>query len=386
MKKNVFIVGSKGIPANYGGFETFVEELTKKKINNDIMYHVACMVDEKKDDFIYNKARCFNIKVPNIGPAKAIYYDVKSLFEVLNYIKTNNINNGVVYILACRIGPFMSFFVSKFHKLGMEIFVNPDGHEWKRKKWNYFIQKYWKLSEKLMIKYSDLIICDSKAIKQYILEDYSKYSPKTCFIPYGADVPEEINNSLFLSWADEKSISFNDYYLIVGRFVPENNYELIIKEFTKSHSKKDLVIVTNIENNGFYKELQKNTNIDEDKRIKFVGTVYNQELLTGIRTNAFGYFHGHEVGGTNPSLLEAMAVTKLNILLNVSFNKEVGQDGAIYFEKTNDSLRSLIEQAEEQDSSYINRIADESKRIIKEKYNWDKIVKEYEFIFMGDKY
>ena len=159
--KNIFIVGSKGIPANYGGFETFVENLTKKQITDDIRYHVACLDDEEYEEE-YNGARCFHIKVPHIGPAKAIYYDLAALNSVLNYIDSHYYTqNRIVYILACRIGPWMKKFVKQFHQRGYKVYVNPDGHEFLRAKWNYFIKKYWKLSERLMVKHADLLICDS---------------------------------------------------------------------------------------------------------------------------------------------------------------------------------------------------------------------------------
>ena len=330
--KNVFIVGCKGIPAQYGGYETFVEQLTYNQIDNNIKYHVACM-SNNFEEFEHNGARCFNVKVPNIGPAKAVYYDVKALKEIIKYIKKNNIEKGIVYVLACRIGPFFNKYVKKLHKLGFKVYVNPDGHEWKRAKWNCLIRKYWKISEKLMVKHADLLICDSVNIEKYIKSDYKKYNPKTTFIAYGADTTKSSlkNNSKVLNdWYKKFDIKSNEYYLIVGRFVPENNYETVIKEFMKSKSKKDLVIVTNVEKNKFYGSLKENTNFENDKRIKFVGTVYDKELIKKIRENAYGYFHGHEVGGTNPSLLEALASTKINLLLDVGFNKEVAQDSALY--------------------------------------------------------
>ena len=106
---DVFIIGSKGIPAKYGGFETFVENLTAKKKNKDIKYHVACMSDNY-EEFIHNDARCFNINVPDIGPARAVYYDIRALETSIKYIEMNNINNAIIYILACRIGPFMGYY------------------------------------------------------------------------------------------------------------------------------------------------------------------------------------------------------------------------------------------------------------------------------------
>ena len=154
--KNIFIVGSKGIPGNYGGYETFVDKLTEyheKKEN--IKYHVACKAKDNRE-FEYHNARCYNVNVLNIGPAQAIYYDVLALFQCCKYIKTNNIENPIVYILACRIGPFAKYFQKKIHKLGGKVYVNPDGHEWMRAKWSAPVRKYWKFSEQLMVKYADL--------------------------------------------------------------------------------------------------------------------------------------------------------------------------------------------------------------------------------------
>ncbi|HFE9686362.1 DUF1972 domain-containing protein [Clostridium perfringens] len=381
--KNVFIIGSKGIPAKYGGFETFVEKLTEKQLNKDIKYHVSCLADNK-NEFEHNGARCFNIKVPNIGPAKAVYYDVVALQECINYIEKNNIKDATIYILACRIGPFIGHYKKKIRKLGIKLLVNPDGHEWKRAKWNAAIRQYWKLSEKLMVKHADLLVCDSKNIEKYIKEDYKKYNPNTTFIAYGADTEKSKlrdDDSKLLNWYKEKDLKEKEYYLVVGRFVPENNYETMITEFMKSNTNKDFVLVTNVEKNKFYEELKKKTNFDKDKRIKFVGTVYDQELLKKIRENAYGYLHGHEVGGTNPSLLEALATTNLNLLLDVGFNREVGMDGAIYFNKDYMNLANLIDTADKLSLEKINILSNNAKKRILKSYKWESIIFNYESLF-----
>ena len=239
-----------------------------------------------------------------------------------------------MYILACRIGPFARYFRNKIHKLGGKMYVNPDGHEWMRAKWSLPVRKYWKISERMMVKQADLLICDSKNIEKYIRKTYRKYRPKTTFIAYGADIKESSlsnDDKKVVNWFNEKNVKPKEYYLVVGRFVPENNYETMIREFMKSKTKKDFVLITNIKNNKFFDELKKSTGFDKDKRIKFVGTVYDQQLLKKIREQAYGYFHGHEVGGTNPSLLEALASTDLNLLLDVGFNREVAEDAALYW-------------------------------------------------------
>lgn len=383
--KNIFIIGSKGIPANYGGFETFVDKLVLYQKNKNIKYHVSCLSNENSE-FEYNGARCFNIKVPNIGAAKAVYYDILALNRSINYIESNKVENAIIYILACRIGPFMRLYKNKLRRLGIKLLVNPDGHEWKRGKWNFSIRKYWKISEQLMVKHANLLVCDSKNIEQYIKKDYKQYNPKTTFIAYGADInlkkSEQLGTKLE-EWYKEKKVTSGEYYLAVGRFVPENNYEIMIKEFMESHTKKDFVLITNVEKNKFYQQLKEKTSFDKDKRIKFVGTVYDSELLTAIRQNAFGYFHGHEVGGTNPSLLEALATTNLNLLLDVGFNREVGEEAAVYFSKKEGDLGKLIECVDNFSPEKIHSLGKVAKERISNEYSWGKIVNTYEELFLN---
>ncbi|NRT70213.1 beta 1-4 rhamnosyltransferase Cps2T [Clostridium beijerinckii] len=385
--KHVFIIGSKGIPAKYGGFETFVEKLTEGQKSRGIKYHVSCLSNNTKN-FEHHGARCFNVKVPDIGPAKAVYYDIAALKECIKYIKKNSIKMPIIYILACRIGPFIGHYKKKLNKLGGTLIVNPDGHEWKRAKWNKFIRKYWKVSERYMVKHADLLVCDSKNIEKYIKEDYKKYNPKTNFIAYGADIKKSKlpdDDIILCQWYKDKNIKKKEYYLVVGRFVPENNYETMISEFMKSKTNKDFVLITNVEKNKFYEELKNKTEFYKDKRIKFVGTVYNQEILKKIRENAYGYLHGHEVGGTNPSLLEALAITDLNLLLDVGFNREVGEDGAVYFNKENNNLANLINRLENVDEMYIKSLGSKAKDRIKKGYTWNYIINKYENMFEENK-
>lgn len=384
--KNIFIIGSKGIPSNYGGYETFVDQLTKNKKSKDIKYHVACM-NQKEKEIEYNNARCFNVNVPNIGPAKAVYYDIAALKQCIKYIKENNMENVIIYILACRIGPFIGHYKRIMKKYGIKLYVNPDGHEWLRSKWSKPIRKYWKVSEKLMVKYADLLICDSLNIEKYIKDTYKKYNPSTTFIAYGADLTKsKLTNDAeeLVHWYKEKNVTPNNYYLIVGRFVPENNYETMIKEFMKSKTNKDLVIVTNVEKNKFYERLLNETHFDRDQRIKFVGTVYEKELIKKIRENAYGYLHGHEVGGTNPSLIEALASTKLNLLLDVGFNKEVGDNSSLYWNKDEGTLTKLIDECDSFSLHEIDKYDKNSFERVNNAYTWDKIVNDYENMFVGE--
>ena len=391
MKQHVFIIGSKGIPAQYGGYESFLEKLTQYQKNKSIQYHVACLVpsEEYKERSIrYNGAECFNIRQLNIGPAKAIIYDIHALQYCLQYIRNKNIEKPIVYVLACRIGPFFAHFRKQMEKLGGKLYINPDGHEWKRGKWSWPVKKYWKLSERLMVKNTHLAICDSKNIEKYIQESYAKYNPKTTFIAYGSETkPSVLENSdkEVRKWYEEKHVTPGEYYLIVGRFVPENNYETMIREFMSSSTKKSLVIITKVDNEKFYNRLLEKTGFDKDDRIKFVGTVYDQELLKKIREDAFAYLHGHEVGGTNPSLLEALGSTGVNLLLDVGFNREVGEDGAIYWSKETGNLCEVINRAEKLDGGERMKLEENARKRIKEEYSWDYIVKKYEDLFIDSR-
>lgn len=387
-KKNVFIIGAKGIPARYGGFESFVEQLTKRKDNENIHYYVSCRRDlsENKSNFFeYNNASCFNVDVPNIGAAKAILYDIRAFQQAIKIIKRKKIKQPIVYVLACRIGPFIGYLKKKLKRYDGKLFVNPDGHEWLREKWSIPVRKYWKYSEKLMVKFSDLLICDSKNIERYIKSNYSKFDPFTIYIAYGSDVEKsdlDFKSKIVENWYRKFSVRINNYYLIVGRFVPENNYETMIKEYMNSNTEKDLVIISNVEKNNFYNDLEEKTHFLQDKRIKFVGTVYDSQLLKYIRENAFAYIHGHEVGGTNPSLLEALGSTNLNLLLNVGFNKEVGMASAFYWNKDVGFLSSLMAQVEQLDEKEIEHFGLLAKKRIKEQFDWSIIIKKYESIFL----
>lgn len=402
--QHIFLVGAKSLGA-YGGYETFVYKLTEYHQNKkNIKYHVACKangdgcIDETKVDgvtrindheFEFHNAHCFKIDIPQIGPAQAIYYDVAALKACCKYIKEHRIKHPIVYIMACRIGPFAGHFYKEIHKLGGTVYLNPDGHEWMRAKWSAPIRKYWKISEQMMIKYCDLAICDSVNIEKYIHECYDGkgikgQNPETTFIAYGADTCKSIlsnDDEKLLSWYHEKRLIPGEFYLVVGRFVPENNYETMIREFMKSNSKKNFAIITNI-NDKFLDELEQKLHYKADSRIKFVGTVYDQELLKKIREDAYGYFHGHEVGGTNPSLLEALGSTKLNLLLDVGFNREVAEDSALYWTKGTGDLARLIENADQMSAAEIDKLGMKAKKRIADAYSWEFIAGRYEDVFL----
>lgn len=398
--QHVFIIGSKSI-GQYGGYETFVDRLIGEHEGDpSIQYHIACkangdgFMDETKLDgitekrfdkggnvreFTYKRAHVFKIPCPNIGPAVAIYYDWAAVRYSINYCKKHDIQRPIFYILTYRIGLFIGSLVNEIRKIGGKYYLNPDGHEWKRAKWSYPVRRYWKWSEKKMVSMADLVVCDSVNIEKYIKNEYKQFSPTTIYIAYGADVEKsslDDDDPKFSSWLDKHELTVDSYYLVVGRFVPENNYETMIREFMKSESPRDFALITNT-NEKFLEELDQRLGWRKDKRIKFVGTVYDHDLLKKIRECAYGYFHGHEVGGTNPSLLEALASTKLNLLLDVGFNREVGGEAALYWTKDESSLASLIAKTDMMNEDERTEYGHKAKDRIKSSYSWKFIGEEY---------
>ena len=219
----------------------------------------------------------------------------------------------------------------------------------------------------MMVKYSDLVICDSINIEKYIHKCYDGKgihgrNPRTTFIAYGADLTLSKltdDDEKLVNWYKDKGLKKKGYYLVVGRFVPENSYEVMIREFMKTKSKKDFAIITNV-NDKFLNQLEKKLHFKSDNRIKFVGTVYDQELLKKIRENAYAYFHGHTVGGTNPSLIEALGSTDMNLLVDVGFNKEVAKDCALYWNKKTGNLAKLINKVDHMQLEEIKKFWRES--------------------------
>ncbi len=391
--KHVFIIGSKGIPASYGGFETFVQELVRRRRSEDICYHVACSKAPAGNElspgetFRVFGAECFYIPMKPVGAAKAVLYDLDALSWTLQYIRSRRLEGCVVYILACRIGPFLRPYVRKLKKEGAVLFLNPDGHEWKRAKWNRMIRAYWKYSENKMVHQADQIICDSKSIARYIRRSYPKAGGQIRYLSYGSEVAEkELSGETAqrtLAWLKEKGLEKEQYYLIVGRFVPENNYEAILREFVLSGTEKKLAIISNVEENKFYRDLAAKTGFEKDARVVFAGTVYDTQLLTGIRKYAFAYIHGHEVGGTNPSLLEALGSTQVSLLYDVSFNREVGEEAALYWNREEGSLRRQMELCETMSPKRREQLGRMARDRIRTAFSWDMIVRKYEKLFQS---
>lgn len=387
-KRYIFIIGAKSV-GQYGGYEVFVDRLTERHEGLDALHY--CLVTKANGEGAADAntpptihgADMIRLPVPSIGPAQAIAYDARAWKYCLQYAKEHRLRRPIFYILGCRRWLTFPLSVKKAHRLGGVVLVNPDGLEWKRAKWSAPVRLYLKQCERAMVRSCDLVVCDSQHIQGYICKSHPICAPRTRYIAYGADPsPSALadDSPAFLSWLQAHGISPQGYYLCCGRLVPENNFEIILREFMKSDSKKPLVLITT-KNDRFLKKLEKRLRFADDPRIRFADPVYDRELLKKIRENAFAGIHGHSVGGTNPNLLEALASTCVNLVFDVCFNREAAQNAALYWSMEEGSLSRKIGEAEAMSSQTRTALGQMAKERIRTAYGWDRIAAQYEKLF-----
>ncbi len=382
-KKHIFIVGARGYKFHYGGWETFVTNLVLNNEDKSFQYYIPHLTFDKNEHGKLNEVDGVIsplIYTPKQGFATMFTFTMKAMNYVTKYIKEHKLENTIILLLGCKIGPLIPHWKRKLKNT--KFIINPDGLEWKRDKWAWWIKECFKISERACVKHCDYCVCDSKAIQKYVDEKYVKYHTPTAYIAFGAyeNQKPKKNDTVKKLWK-EYDISDHNYYLIVGRFVPENNYETMIKEFMKSKTTRDLVIICNLEKNKFYRSLEKTTNFESDLRIKFIGSVYDSEALLYFRQHAFAYIHGHSAGGTNPSLLEALSNTNTNILYDVCYNREVGEDACFYYTKEENDLKKVIHKVEKLSTKEKEKLGKKARSRIHDAYTWDSIVQKYESVF-----
>lgn len=380
-QKNVFIVGARGYHYKYGGWETFVDNLVDNYDDRNTRFHISELSFKPQKSIKPRKNVTIDyINVRNLGSATMLIQTIKAFKYYLKYIEKSKIENAYIYVLGLKLGPYLILKKKKIKKLNVKIVLNPDGLEWKRAKWGYFVKRFFLLSEKLMFNHCDLLVCDSKGIIEYIENTYPKNKVPKEYIAYGTTNFRQITANEEKKILEKYKLEHDKYFAVICRMVPENNFELIIKEFMKTNIDKELVIVSNIKNNKFYNELLNKIKFDKDSRIRFIGGVYDAKALTVIRRNAFAYIHGHSAGGTNPSLLESMGIVDLNVLYDVEFNKLVGQDSCLYFNSESGNLAGLLNDIKSLEGKR-ESLGIKAKEIIDKQFTWQIIVQQYKEIF-----
>ncbi len=384
MKKKFFIVGTKGIPANYGGLETFAHEISIRLVKRNFDVFVTC---EKTTDKPEGPAEFEGVKLIYVNAPgnnfRTMISDSRALSKCLKIANQGD----VIYILGYGVGPFAWNLIRKIKQKGIKFWLNPDGLEWKRPRWSKPVRFYLRFSEEFLLKRSDRIICDAAAIKDFHMKYYKIAPDKMEVIEYGAPEVEMPDDSVIKKRDDflkKFNLELGDYYTYVGRFVADNNMELMVKgvsESTPDH--KFLVLARHEPEDPFYLKLKSiiSRSGKEDKII-LSGGVYDHSLLMALRQGEFAYLHGHEVGGTNPALVEAMGLGSFIIALDTVFNKEVLQDAALYFNKDVEDLKLALEKAEE--LSYQDRLnyRERALKRVRDHYNWERITDLYEIALL----
>lgn len=355
----VAIIGSVGIPAKYGGFETLVEYLTLN-LNKETDFTVYCSANEYETKLErHNSAQLDYIPLKANG-IQSIPYDIWSLLKVKKETK-------VVLILGVACGFFLPIYKLFTKK---KLILNVDGLEWKRAKWGKLAKWYLKNSEKIAVRYSDVIVADNKIIQEHVFDSYGK---KAELIEYGGDHVK--TRGLSSNTIEEYSFTNTDYAFKVCRIEPENNIHMILEAFSEQ-TKYDLTIVGNWKNSSYGLELiEKYASFEH---IHLLDPIYNQVVLNELRSNCFFYVHGHSAGGTNPSLVEAMFLNIPIISFDVNYNRETTEHNALGYFKNASELKFIIENVS-------HHVMKESMKKLTQvalnRYNWKLIAKKYQSLF-----
>ena len=349
------ILGTRGIPNNHGGFEQLAEYLSVYLVDKG---HEVIVYNSHKhpyQDNLWNGVQlvhCFDLE-HKIGTAGQFIYD-------LNCIRDSRKRDFDVLL---QLGYTSSSIWYKLLPKKAIILTNMDGLEWKRTKYSKPVRRFLKIAEKLAAVSSDFLISDSIAIKSYIEEKYNRDSK---FIAYGANLFQNENEDVLSEYQVEK----HKYNMLIARLEPENNIETILDGVVKSDSELPFLVIGKHETK--FGEFLKNK-FSKDKRILFLGGIYNIEHLDNLRFYSNLYFHGHSVGGTNPSLLEAMASSSFIIAHDNDFNKGILGDDAFYFSNSDD-VKAQLSKSKNNHGEVIQANLNK----IEKKFSWPIINGKYE--------
>ena len=357
---NIAILGTRGIPNNYGGFEQCAEYLSvglARKGHNITVY--------SPHFHPYNKNTYKGVNITKKLSPENIFGNSASNF-IYDYLCFKDATRSEFDIIL-ELGLITSSLSIIFcrHR-GKIVTTNLDGLEWKRSKWSRIVQKLTKKLEKYGVKNSDYLIADNIEIQDYIKSEYNRQS---VYIPYGTvDILNPSNSCL-----DKYGLIENSYFLTIARLEPENNLVMMFDAYILSNNKTPYYIVGNhlTTYGDFLKDKYRN------KGIIFLGSIFNKADLDNIRYYSSMYLHGHSVGGTNPSLLEAMAAKAFILAHNNNFNKCVLEENAFYFSTTIE-LSHLFNKDLER---YKKPMISNNLQKINKSYRWPVIINKYESYF-----
>lgn len=357
----VAIIGTVGVPANYGGFETLVEQLVRHNESDDLQYSVYCSRKSYKDErWVYYGAKTEYIDLKANG-IQSIPYDIISL------VKASRCSDVILVlgVSGCAFLPIFRLFSKK------KLIINIDGLEHKRDKWNKWIRKFLKFSEAQAIKYGDIIVTDNQGITDYVKNEYDRNSE---LIAYGGDhVLQDISEQESEQILNNYNLEAGNYSLAICRIEPENNVHTILEAYSKVPTQR-LVFIGNWTKSAYGKEML--DKYSTFSNITIQSAIYDLRVLNALRSNCKLYLHGHSAGGTNPSLVEAMFFSKPIIAFDCIYNRESTENKAKYF-SSDEELKTIIMQDCEQ---YVQN-GKSMYEIATRRYTWSIIAKQYESLF-----
>lgn len=358
MAKKVAIVGIQGLPANYGGFETMVENIIGENCSPGTEYTVYCSAKDMKSDELkeYKGAKLKYLHIKSHGVWSIPYYS-------LTMLKCLGKGYDTILMLGCGGGFALPFF-KLFSKA--KVVVNVDGIEHRREKWGKFAKFLIRSLEVWAVKWADLLVSDNKGIQDYVTETYGKHSE---MIAYGGDtVLREMSPEICEEVLSRYGLKKNDYAISVCRIEPENNCHITLEAY--SRSKRNMVFIGNWERSEYGHNLKEK--YSKSPNIKILNPIYDLDTLYALRSNAEIYIHGHSAGGTNPSLVEAMFFGIPIYTFDCVYNIESTYHKANYYH-TADDLLKLIEDMPQN--------GDAMKQLAYEHYTWKKIAEQYEKLY-----
>jgi len=353
----VAILGSRGIPNRYGGFEELAEKLAVGLA--DLRHEVVVYIPSDHPIKGWQHAGVQLIRVFN--PEKILGSFGQFVYDFGASVHTRSSNPDVILQLGYTSSSIWFWVLP--HKA--KIITNMDGLEWKRSKYNRLVQKFLLRAEKWAAKHSHLLIADNPEIEKYL---HKKYKNQVIHIPYGADIPRSVKHKTL----EKYGVEDGKYNLLIARMEPENHIEEILDGVHQSQSEEKILVIGNA-NNSFGLKLQ--AKFRPDKRIVFLQGIYNKDELNALRFHSRLYFHGHSVGGTNPSLLEAMACSCFIVAHKNKFNKSVLSHHAWFFSNAED-VANLIDKT--QLASTRANFLKQNLSTIRDKFNWRIIIEQYE--------
>ncbi len=359
---NIALLGTRGVPSNYGGFETCVQELGRRLVERGHTITVYCRKSYYKEELSQylgmNLVYLPNLKKKSLDTISHTFLSMlHALMQPFDVMMFFNAANG------------LCLFIPRI--LGKNIVINTDGLEWKRGKWGNIGKLYYKLSEWLSTKLANRIVADSRGIQEYYLENYAV---KSNYIAYGAYINEsrkpELLNSL--------GVNPFEYFLQITRFEPENNPLLTIQAYKQLKTDKKLILVGGV---TYPSDYSRKILDEANENIILPRFIYDKDLLNELWCNCYAYIHGNEVGGTNPALLQTMASGCFSIAIAVSFNRDVLRDCGIFYKKDSNDLAAKMKWALE-NSEQLASFKFKAQKRIQEEYSWDKVTEDYEKLFI----